>query len=417
LSDWLDPGGTGATSLDGRDAPAFDVAVDPAQQSICQPANATYNITVTAQTTATLPVSLTVSGQPGGTTTHFSVNPVTPTGISLLTIGNTNAAAIGSYNLFVVGAAMTDVVTVPVGLVIASGTPSQTTLLTPANNALNQPVRPVFAWSPSAQAASYTLEVATDPAFNTIVYSATTTAITHTPASDLNLLTQYYWRVRATNGCGVSTSATFNFTTQTGPGVCSPGFTTNTVFSDTFEAGAAGWTHSGISDTWALSGARTHSGVNAFHADDPDAISDQQLVTPPIVVPAGQDSPTLQFWNHQTMEQDTSTSCFDGGILEISTTLNMTWTQITTGLQTDPYDGPISSSYSNPLAGKNAWCGDPQDWLNSIVDLDAYAGQTVQFRFRLGSDTTVSREGWYIDDVYVKSCQPPRFVYLPLVLK
>ena len=47
-----------------------------------------------------------------------------------------------------------------------------------------------------------------------------------------------------------------------------------------------------------------------------------------------------------------------------------------------------------------------------MVDLDAYAGQTVQFRFRLGTDTSVSREGWYIDDVKVQSCatfDPPMF--------
>ena len=61
--------------------------------------------------------------------------------------------------------------------------------------------------------------------------------------------------------------------------------------------------------------------------------------------------------------------------------------------------------FSNPLAGLQAWCGDPQDWLNSIVNLSAYAGQTVQFRFRLGSDNGVSREGWTIDDVVVQSCQ------------
>jgi uncharacterized repeat protein (TIGR01451 family) len=155
-----------------------------------------------------------------------------------------------------------------------------------------------------------------------------------------------------------------------------------------------------------LTSTRTHSGANAFHANDPSIVSDQYLISPPIAVPVGQDSPNLQFWNHQTMESNTSTSCFDGSIIEISTTLNMTWTQITTGLLTDPYNGPISGSYSNPLAGKNAWCGDPQDWLNSIVDLNSYAGQTVQFRFRLGSDTSASREGWYIDDVKVQTCVP-----------
>ena len=43
----------------------------------------------------------------------------------------------------------------------------------------------------------------------------------------------------------------------------------------------------------------------------------------------------------------------------------------------------------NPLGGLQAWCGDPQPYLNSIVDVSAYAGQTVQFRLRLGTDSSV----------------------------
>jgi len=95
--------------------------------------------------------------------------------------------------------------------------------------------------------------------------------------------------------------------------------------------------------------------------------------------------------------------CYDAGILDVSTNGGATWAQITSGLLTDPYNGPIASG--NPLAGLNGWCGDPQDWLNSIVDINAYAGQTVQFRFRLSTDTSVGREGWTIDDVVVQSCQ------------
>ncbi len=45
-------------------------------------------------------------------------------------------------------------------------------------------------------------------------------------------------------------------------------------------------------------------------------------------------------------------------------------------------------------------------WKKEVVNLDAYAGQTVRFRFRLGTDSSVSREGWYIDDVAVQTCIP-----------
>jgi bacillopeptidase F (M6 metalloprotease family) len=72
-------------------------------------------------------------------------------------------------------------------------------------------------------------------------------------------------------------------------------------------------------------------------------------------------------------------------------------------LLTDPYNGAIASGFNNPLVGRQAWCG-TQAFTRSIVDLAPYAGQNVQFRFRLGTDSSTGGEGWYIDDVKVKSC-------------
>ncbi|MEW5986508.1 MAG: hypothetical protein AB1791_07745 [Chloroflexota bacterium] len=176
-----------------------------------------------------------------------------------------------------------------------------------------------------------------------------------------------------------------------------------TVYSDDFESGATGWTHSGTGDTWALSGVRTHSGSFSYLAVDSSTVSDQQLYSPQVALPSDAISLTLSFWNYQSIEDRTG-GCYDGAILEISTDGGGTWTQMESELLTDPYDGPISTSFQNPLGGLNAWCGDPQDWLDSLVDLNAFAGQTVSFRFRLGTDSSVGREGWYIDDVMVEAC-------------
>ncbi|MFZ2488168.1 MAG: hypothetical protein WAZ19_08585, partial [Anaerolineae bacterium] len=43
------------------------------------------------------------------------------------------------------------------------------------------------------------------------------------------------------------------------------------------------------------------------------------------------------------------------------------------------------------------------------------AGQTVQFRFRIGSDSSVSDTGWDVDDVMVQSCVAPTAVTLGAV--
>jgi uncharacterized repeat protein (TIGR01451 family) len=113
---------------------------------------------------------------------------------------------------------------------------------------------------------------------------------------------------------------------------------------------------------------------------------------------------TLQFWHKRDIEQSNETTCFDAGILEISTNNGSSWTQLgTPDLLTDPYDGVVSSQYSNPLADLDAWCG-VKDWTHSIVDVSMYSGDTVQFRYRLGSDSSVGHDGWYLDDVKVQSC-------------
>ncbi len=69
------------------------------------------------------------------------------------------------------------------------------------------------------------------------------------------------------------------------------------------------------------------------------------------------------------------------------------------------YHGAVSTCCSNPLQGLQAWCG-TTTYMSTIADITAYAGQTAQFRLRLGSDSSVSNPGWDIDDVVVQSCTP-----------
>jgi hypothetical protein len=80
------------------------------------------------------------------------------------------------------------------------------------------------------------------------------------------------------------------------------------------------------------------------------------------------------------------------------------------------YTGAVSTTFSNPLAGLQAWCGPTtQAYINTIADVSAYAGQTVQFRMRIGTDTSLGRTGWDVDDVSVQSCQTPTAVELSSV--
>jgi len=68
------------------------------------------------------------------------------------------------------------------------------------------------------------------------------------------------------------------------------------------------------------------------------------------------------------------------------------------------YEGTVSSGTGNPLAGNPAWCGLATAYEPVIVDISSYAGHDAQFRFRLGSNNTAPREGWYIDTIKVQGC-------------
>ncbi len=392
--------------FDACGAADFTLGATPESQAVCIPDQAIYTVNVGQVNGFTDPVTLNVTGAPVGTTTSFDPNPVTPPGSSELTLTVGGGTAAGAYSLNVVGVAPTSTHTTTIGLDVYSAAPGAVTLLAPANGALNVAPRPTFEWTTAAQADAYLLEVATDMLFNNVVYSTVTAGTSHMPDSDLATSTTYYWRVRASNPCGNgSFSAVYSFTTQAQPGDCGPGTAPVALFSDDFESGAAGWTTSGTGSPWALSTARPYAGAYAYHASDVSSVTDQRLTSPAVALPAGDSPLTLQYWNHQTIE-DSIGGCYDGGILEISTNGGSSWTQLDAQLLTDPYDGVVSSSYGNPLAGLDAWCGDPQDWTRSVVDLDGYAGQTVQFRFRLGTDSSLGGEGWYLDDVVVQSCQP-----------
>lgn len=259
--------------------------------------------------------------------------------------------------------------------------------------------------------------MATDPGFTSLVVDASGLGSpTYAPASDLSTNSVYYWRVGAANACGASSwSAPQSFSTAAAPGECGLGSVATDHLNEDFEAGVGLWTHSGTGDTWALSTARPHSGANAFYAQDVATVSDQYLVSPPVNLAAGASSAFLSFWNHQTIEDAGAGACYDGGMVDISTDGGANWALLTPDPATDPYDGPISSSFSNPAAGINAWCGDPQDWTQTSVNLTAYAGQTVQFRFRMATDSSVSREGWYVDDVVVRSCVDELVEDLPFI--
>ncbi|MBI4770350.1 MAG: CSLREA domain-containing protein [Chloroflexi bacterium] len=193
--------------------PDFRLSARPETMARCAPGVAVYEVTIGSLRGFTETVTLSASGYPDGSTAAFHPDMVVPPGFSLLAISDTGAATAGGYSIEVHGAATSSSHSIAVGLNLYTAVPAAPVLLEPANGAAFVPLQPVFRWEAAAQTSTYTLEVAADPDFTQIVYTAVTSETDHVAATPLSGHRLYYWRVHGQNACGASLSTVFSFTT------------------------------------------------------------------------------------------------------------------------------------------------------------------------------------------------------------
>ncbi|MGC1121944.1 MAG: fibronectin type III domain-containing protein [Candidatus Methanofastidiosia archaeon] len=86
-------------------------------------------------------------------------------------------------------------------------------LSSPPINAVDVELRPTFSWSAVEKASSYTIQVATDLSFQTVIIDETVSATSYVPSFDLQEKTMYYWRVRTRSDEQTSEWASGYFTT------------------------------------------------------------------------------------------------------------------------------------------------------------------------------------------------------------
>jgi len=182
-----------------------------------------------------------------------------------------------------------------------------------------------------------------------------------------------------------------------------------TFVNENFESGAPGWTHDapvGWVDNWHVSTERALSGTHSAKCGDTGTgnyanLCDARLTSPIWAnIPA---SATLSFSTQ--IESETSTaypdSAYDGGFMEISVH-GGAWTTIVPTpayTKTFRYRSGGGNPYSGPVPGGRCLAGTVTTWTNYTMDLSAYEGQSIQLRFRFGSDAGTNREGWYVDDI------------------
>jgi PKD repeat protein len=375
--------------------PDFTIDAAPETLSICAPDDAQYDVSLDSVLDFAEPVNLVAYGTPAGTTASFSINPVTPTGNSVLTISDTELATQGLYNIDVVGIAATRTHTTTVGLELYTDVPIPPTLLVPEDGATNQPLKPSFDWDDLTMVSGYNLELALSPLFDAPLVSAMD-LIDSAYVLNTNLEdgTCYWWHTQANNLCGTGEwSEPFHFATIGG-----------IDFFDDMEGGESSWIHEAVlgADHWQISDAQSYSPVNSWYVPDDAVTTDSRLLFANTVhVSQGSE---LTFWHRHNFQKVGSVN-YDGGVLEISIDNGATWQDLGDYMTANGYNGYLSPS--NPLGVRKAWVGDMTTWKQVVVDLNDFAGQDVLIRWRFGANSSGGDTGWYIDDVKIATLLLP----------
>jgi subtilase family serine protease len=219
----------------------------------------------------------------------------------------------------------------------------------------------------------------------------------------------------ATGNCGATNTATL----QLQDGATSLGtvtftfllgqISTATVFSQSFDgvtapALPAAWatSSSGVEVPWVTTTAQNDTAPNSAFAPDPSNIGLSELDSPTIALPAA--PAQLSFRNNYDAE-----CSYDGGVLEIKIGAGA-WNDILAAggsFVTGGYNGSISTSFSNPLGGRQAWTCSSGGFITTLVNLPAAAsGQSIQLRWLFGSDDSNGATGWYVDTIKITSSVP-----------
>lgn len=184
-----------------------------------------------------------------------------------------------------------------------------------------------------------------------------------------------------------------------------------TAFAETFDgltapALPAGWVAAnaaGPAPLWVTTTTNVDSAPNAAFVNNPNVVSDKRLDTPAIPIQTA--SAQLSFRSAWALE-----SGWDGAVLEISIDGGAFQDILAAGgsFVTGGYNGTVSSSFGNPIGGRQAWTNlsggtaATPTYITTTVNLPAAAaGLPVVLRFRMGSDTSVARTGWWIDGLSI----------------
>jgi len=209
---------------------------------------------------------------------------------------------------------------------------------------------------------------------------------------------------------GTLTAWSLRICEQPPPPACAPGFAPQTVFTTDFESGAAGFTHSGTGDQWALGTPNTpgtttanpvaafttcNSGVNCWKTNltgTYNVSTQQELLSGPINL-AGLSAPVVVTWAQRYQMESAN---FDHVFVDYQQVGGATPVRLF-----DWLDATMTDAVGNPTVNVPATAG----WGLVTQRADSLAGLNTELHFHLDSDNTVNFAGLAIDDVTVTACR------------
>jgi hypothetical protein len=148
---------------------------------------------------------------------------------------------------------------------------------------------------------------------------------------------------------------------------------------------------------------------NAAFIDDPAVVSDKRIDSRGVSFFEA-DSVRLTFRHNFNLEasSDDPNLGFDGGVLELSTDGGNTFQDILDvggSFVLGGYNRTIATDRGSPIAGRQAWSGNSEGFITTVVNVPPTPISTIRLRWRMASDTSGSNEGWRVDTVDITWCQ------------
>ena len=184
------------------------------------------------------------------------------------------------------------------------------------------------------------------------------------------------------------------------PAVCATG-TPSYVFQETWEGSSAKWTTTSAgAGVWTTTPSVAKDGKRSAYGQDPEAVSDHSLLmVSGVTIPAGG---RLHFASLFDFDSGSGRH-WDGGVIEYSAE-GGAWTDAGSLIEAGQRYGGTLNGDANPLNGRQAFVASSYGFTATRLDVSSLAGQSVRFRFRIGSDTLIDGLGWLVDNVGIYSC-------------